>query len=48
MFMCRITHRFMHDIEVEMHNYEKLLENYRVCMNHGEIWNTLEIRYLYG
>ena len=42
----------MYDIEIEMQNCEKFLKirEYAwtmVTMFHGEIWNTLEIRYLY-
>ena len=42
----------MHDFEIEMHACEKLLEEEYVwtmfTMLYGEIWNILEIRYLYG
>ena len=36
----------MHDVEQEMQLWEA--STTMVTMLHGEIWNTLEIRYLYG
>ena len=44
MFIRKITHRFMHDVKVEMYNWEKFLEDYRVCMNHDyhALWLNME------
>ena len=35
----------MHGVEVEMHNYEKLLEDQRVYMNHGYNASQGNIKY---
>jgi len=33
MFVCKIAHRFMHSVGVEMLTCEKFLKDYRVYMN---------------
>ena len=44
MFRCKNTLRFMHAIEIEMHNCEKLLEDQKVWINHDyhALWGNME------